>query len=195
MAITYITSNFGKFTSMRRELDRLDVALEQRELDLPEIQSDNLRSITAHKLSYAQQMVVPPAKPPLLVQDSGFYLDAWTGFPGPYVKHALKTLGNSGILALVTRKRRGCEFRECLAYADEQGEIRYFEAIIRGHLAFTERGKSKPDAWSQLHKIFIPLGSELTFAEMSDAEQREWRRNKETSTTKFVQWLKEPALA
>jgi len=49
---------------------------------------------------------------PLIVQDSSFHIRSLNGFPGAYIKYALKTIGLEGILKLL----EGIEDRR--AYAE-----------------------------------------------------------------------------
>ncbi|MBI4592540.1 hypothetical protein HY733_03790 [Candidatus Uhrbacteria bacterium] len=60
---------------------------------------------------------------PLLVEDSGFFIDALGGFPMTHVKFSLKTLGIEGILrAMRGTKNRNCEWHMTLAYVWDRPE-------------------------------------------------------------------------
>ena len=79
-------------------------------------------------------------KTPLIVDDTGFSIDALNGFPGPYAAYVLNTIGNTGILKLmegVTDRR--ARFTTAIAYADEQG-IQVFTGTIEGRITTSPRG-------------------------------------------------------
>jgi XTP/dITP diphosphohydrolase len=184
MEVLFVTSNYGKVASLKRVLAPFGHTVKQRSLVLLEPQAD-LRTIAKHKANAAMAEV----KPPFIVQDTGFFLDAWRDFPGAFVGPILETLNFEGLLVLVEDRIRSCEFRECLAYHDGQ-KIQIFEASIRGILATEARGSDHPEAWSRLWKLFVPEGYTMTIAEMDEKERAEWRRTrKPDAATKFAQWL------
>lgn len=116
-------------------------------------------------------------------------------FPGAFVNFALESIGLEGILKIAENKKRGCEFRECLAYMDPSlSEPEYFLTHVRGELAYTERGsmEDKDYLWSELGLIFIPEGSEKTLAEMSHEEYLKWRtasREKNSPGKRLYEWI------
>lgn len=189
MRITFVTSNNGKAESLRRVFAPYGMPVEQVSIELPEPQLASLREIAEHKARYAHAQI----ERPVAVQDSGFFLEAWNGFPGAFVKFALQTLDLDGFLALVTERSRDCAFRECLSFFDGT-QMHFFEATISGTLASEPRGSWKPDAPTRLWSIFIPDGCEKTLAEMSDEELAEWRRVRPKNYGDlFAEWYFGPA--
>ena len=80
-------------------------------------------------------------KTPLIVDDTGFFIDALNGFPGPYAAYVQNTIGNSGVLKLM----EGCEDRSArfvtaIAFADAGG-VRVFKGTIEGRVAQASRGE------------------------------------------------------
>lgn len=184
MEITFVTSNKGKVASVGRTCGLFGISVLHVALELPEPQVADLRMIAEHKARAAFR----EAKVPLIVQDSGFFLDAWRGFPGPFVKFTLDTLGLDGYLVLVEGRERGCAFRECLTFYDGN-DLRSFESAVPGALAYERQGEKHPDAWSQLWEIFIPKGCTKTIATMTLEERKEWRtRRDDTSDMLFARW-------
>jgi XTP/dITP diphosphohydrolase len=184
--ICFVSSNKGKIQTMERVCLRHDIAVKPLSVELREPQSLDLREIAKEKVEQAYSIV----RRPVVVQDSGFYLDEWPGYPGPFVKFiTTKSYGNDMLLALVNGRNRACEFCECLAFTDETRKVRFFESVIRGSLAFEEE-KDMPDrAWSPLWKIFIPYGQTKTIAGMSDEERALWRKTRgNQSAEKFAEW-------
>lgn len=173
MEITFVTTNQAKVDSLSRTFEPRGVAIKQVAIELPELQVIDLRQIAEYKAHFAYEQL----QIPLVVQDAGFFIDAWNGFPGAFVKFALQTLGLEGMLSLVDGRERGCAFRECLTYYDGV-RLCSFDATIAGSLAPEPRGERQSESPTQLWKIFVPNGETKTLAEMSDAERDAWRRTR-----------------
>src|SRR3989338_10669833 len=107
MRINYVTTNVGKVRSLERHLNPYGIEVVHKPIDLPEPRADDVQVIAEHKARFAYEIV----KEPLVVLDAGFYIDSLNGFPRAYVNSALDTIGIEGILKLVERKKRDCEFR------------------------------------------------------------------------------------
>jgi XTP/dITP diphosphohydrolase len=93
--------------------------------------------IARGKAGYAYEQL----KTPLIVDDTGFFIDALNGFPGPYAAYILNTIGNSGILKLMEgQKDRNARFITAIAFADKNG-VRVFKGTIEGRIAHAARGE------------------------------------------------------
>ena len=184
MQISFVTSNNGKVASLRRVCEPLGIKVNQVSLELPEPQVSDLRVITQHKAEAAFKEV----QGAVVVQDTGFYLEAWPNFPGPFVKFTLDSLGIDGYLTLVEERSRECEFRECIAFFDGD-QVSFFESKIPGRLATSRQGIKHPEAWSELWEIFIPEDFDKTIADMTDKERADWRsRRGDGSASLFARW-------
>jgi XTP/dITP diphosphohydrolase len=105
-------------------------------LDIPEIRSDDIVEISRQKAKYAYDHLHTP----LIVDDTSFSIDILNKFPGPYAAYVLNTIGNKGILKLMTgEKERGAHFTTVIAYADHRG-IRDFSGSIHGTIVTIPRG-------------------------------------------------------
>ena len=69
-------------------------------LDIPEIQSLDLKEVIENKAKSAYQKI----KKPILVEDVSFEIGALKGLPGTFIKFFLKTLGTEGTVALIKGK-------------------------------------------------------------------------------------------
>jgi XTP/dITP diphosphohydrolase len=185
--ISFASTNKGKISTLRRICAPYGIEIVPVHLELPEPQVTDLCAIADAKVRTAYEHT----KSPVIAQDSGFFLTAWNGFPGPFVKFALQTLGLDGFLALNKARSMECEFRECLGYLDETMPAPvFFESIVTGTLASEPRGILPVDAWSELHLIFVPKGQTKTVSEMTSEERAEWRLTRgNDSGTKFATWL------
>jgi len=105
-------------------------------MDIPEHRSDDVREIARGKARFAFEQL----KTPVIVDDTGFSIDALNGFPGPYAAYVLHTIGNEGILKLMERtENRKAHFTTAIAFANRQGE-RVFPGTIHGRIALSPRG-------------------------------------------------------
>ncbi|PKL69445.1 MAG: non-canonical purine NTP pyrophosphatase, RdgB/HAM1 family [Methanomicrobiales archaeon HGW-Methanomicrobiales-1] len=135
--LTIVTSNANKAVEVAAffsgTLEVSHVALE-----IPEHRSDDVGEIARGKAQYAYDQL----RTPLIVDDTGFSIDALSGFPGPYAAYVLHTIGNTGILKLMDAvKNRQAHFTTAIAYADESG-IRVFTGSIHGSITTSPRGEN-----------------------------------------------------
>ena len=105
-------------------------------LDLPEYRSDDVGEIARGKAQYAYSQL----KIPLIVDDTGLFIDALKGFPGPYAAFVLQSIGNTGILKLMEGiPDREARFTTAIAFADEGG-IHVFKGTIEGRITSVPQG-------------------------------------------------------
>jgi len=105
-------------------------------LDLPEHRSDDVGEIARGKAQYAYEEL----KTPVMVDDTGLFIDALNGFPGPYAAFVLNTLDNTGILKLMEGVHdRSARFTTAIGFADETG-IRVFKGTVEGQITHAPRG-------------------------------------------------------
>jgi XTP/dITP diphosphohydrolase len=103
-------------------------------------------------------------KKPILVEDSGLFIESYYGFPGPYSHYVLDTLKLQGVLKLMEgNEKRSASFRSVIAYKDETG-IHMFKGIVKGRIAYGIKG-SKGFGYDP---IFIPdeVNGDQTFGEL-----------------------------
>jgi non-canonical purine NTP pyrophosphatase (RdgB/HAM1 family) len=172
-----VTGNPGKLAEARRILAAAypgPPACEAVELDLPEIQSLDIRQILRAKAEEAWRRLGRP----LVVEETGLYLAAMGGFPGPLVKWMLEAVTPEGIAR--TAKALGddrVEARCALLYKERAREV-LAEGATHGRLVLPGRG-SGGFGWDP---VFLPDGESLTYGELPSAEKdrighrgRAWR--------------------
>jgi XTP/dITP diphosphohydrolase len=105
-------------------------------LDLPEYRSNDVGEIARGKAHYAYSQL----NTPLIVDDTGFFIDTLKGFPGPYAAYVLQSIGNAGILKIMEGKTdRNARFVTAIAFADGRG-VRVFTGTIEGCITSSPRG-------------------------------------------------------
>ena len=104
--ISIVTGNTKKFTEMQHALSAFDIAVEQVQVDVPELQTRDHEAVIRAKTAAAYAAT----QRPVLVDDSGFYIERHQQFPGVYTKDVYKMIGYDGLRAL-TSEGDAAEFR------------------------------------------------------------------------------------
>ncbi len=113
---------------------------------------------------------------PLVVEETGFEIDAFGGFPGPLVKWMLEAMGAEGMaaaaLATVDRLAEregvaaGAVARCRVLYRDGEREV-VGEGVAGGTLVLPPRG----DGGFGWDPVFLPEGESRTYGELPGAEK------------------------
>ncbi len=161
-----ITRNESKYIEALEVVSGYGIKLRMTPMDKEEIQSDDLADIALHAARIAYYRL----RMPVIVDDSGLFVDALNGFPGPYSSYAYKTIGLRGLLRLLedSMNRRAC-FKTALAVVDPPLEDVYWGEIC-GTIAEQPRGSHG----FGFDPLFIPEGSYKTFAEMDTREKNRY---------------------
>ena len=109
--------------------------------------------------SLAAQLASMELLAPVVVDDSGLYVDSLNGFPGPYSSYAFDKLGNKGLLKLMDGvPDRKAVFRCVVTYADViTDEIKSFEGQITGYIR-SDIGKEDGFGFDPIFSPFGPGG-------------------------------------
>ncbi|BBG24217.1 XTP/dITP diphosphatase [Sulfuracidifex tepidarius] len=164
--IKLITGNEGKFKEMNEIAEGKGVKLEWINCPKVEVQADTIEEISLHSaidsfLSF---------RSPLIVDDSGLFVDALNGFPGPYTKFVRKTIGIEGMLRLLSNvKRREANFETVITFTDGKKTLT-FHGDVEGKISEEAKGVRG----FGFDPIFIPNGSDKTFAEMEISEKNKY---------------------
>jgi XTP/dITP diphosphohydrolase len=168
MRAVFVTTNEHK----RREVEAiLGIELERAAPDVPEIQALDFAEVAAHKARTAHDALGGPPYP-VLVEDSGLVVGAWNGLPGALTKWFLSSVGNEGLLGMLCGGDRRARAVCAVAVADNRGQVRVFQGEIRGEISPEPRGEGG-FGWDP---IFVPEGSELTYAQMGEAKNEDSHR-------------------
>lgn len=160
MSLTIATGNSNKVVQMERHLHQ---PLQQINIDLPEIQAVNVSDVIEGKAWVAYQK----AGRPVLVEDTGLYIQAWNGLPGALIRWFLESVGTAGICRMLADfDDHRARAETCIGYCDGS-DVHLFVGAVEGSIARSPRGKFG-FGWDP---IFIPAGSELTFAEVPPEEK------------------------
>ncbi len=179
--IIFVTGNPHKVREAEEILSPLDVTVEQNDCGYPELQEDELAAIAAFGAEWAANKLGRE----VMVDDSGLFIEALEGFPGPYSAYVFDTLGNKGILKLMEDEtNRRAVFRCVIGYCRPSEKALLFSGEVEGVIA----NEMKGSAGFGYDPIFEVNG--VTFGEMGD-EEKNRLSHRYRALVKFAHWLKE----
>ena len=167
--IVFVTGNEHK----RREVrEILGVELEAADLDVPEIQGVDPAEVAAAKALAAREALGSP-RAYVLAEDSGIMVEAWNGFPGALTKWLMGSLGNEGLLRMLSGFEDRTARSVCVAaVALPGGGVETFRGEVRGTVAPEARGAGG----FGYDPVFVPEWSTLTYAELGEEKNRDSHR-------------------
>jgi non-canonical purine NTP pyrophosphatase (RdgB/HAM1 family) len=154
--LTLVTGSAAKLEEVRRITGR---QIDQLAVDLPEVQAVDVHEVVSAKALAAFRAA--GSAHPVLVEDTGLFIEAWNGLPGALIRWFEERVGPVGICKMLDGfSDRQATAQTVLGLFD--GRLRTYSGQVTGVLASQPRG----DAGFGFDSIFIPEGSTLTFAEM-----------------------------
>lgn len=154
----FVTGNKNKVKEVQQILD---FPIEIIDIDLYEIQSLDINEVVIKKAEDAFLQV----KKPLVVEDVGMYVNAWNGFPGPFVKFLHKAGGDSYDLLLRMLENetdKTVHIKAVIGFHDGE-KVNIIEGSFDGK--FVEKKGDK--GWG-FDPYIIPDGYDMTFGELSE---------------------------
>lgn len=182
--VFFITGNIHKFNEVSSLLSNYGIAVGMLKIKGMELQSDDITEIAgASAIEAFKQCHLP-----LIVEDAGLFIETLKGFPGPYSAYVYKTLGNAGILKLLTNvKNRKAVFKSAIVYCDNvEDKIICFEGQVIGKISNGEKKQNAKSAFG-FDPIFMPQAGNRTFAQMSLSEKNVFS-HRAMSVRKFAEW-------
>ena len=179
--IIFVTGNSHKVKEAGDILSSLGITVEQNNCGYPELQENELEKIAA----YGAQWAANKLGSEVMVDDSGLFIRALGGFPGPYSAYVFDTLGNERILKLMDMETdRKAMFRCVIGHCRPGERARLFKGEVDGEISIVGRG----EAGFGYDPIFAVGGK--TFGEMGD-DQKNLLSHRYMALLKFAKWLNE----
>jgi len=145
MKINYVTGNKNKFAFAERMLEHAGIILEQKNLDIPEIQDSDYHKISIDKAKKAFEIL----QEPLFITDSSWEIPALNGFPGAFMKYVNNWFTALDWLNLMKDKTdRKILAIDNIVYIDKNG-WKKFEWVLEGEIA----NETYHIGSNELHKI------------------------------------------
>ena len=154
------------------------------DLEILEIQAKTCGEVAKFSAKYgAEKLGVP-----VLKSDSGLYINALGGLPGPYNAYFDKQIGTEKFLNMLKDiKDRRAKLEHCFAYCEPGQEPVLFSGGSTGHIAYEARGEK--GRWHD--KFYIPEGEEKTLSELRAINHEYEAKFWGNALNDFAQWYKE----
>lgn len=157
--IYFVTGNEGK---LREAREILDTEIESFSINLPEIQALEVLEVVKDKAQRAYDEI----KKPVLIEDTGIYVESWNNFPGALIKWMMKTLDCQGIAKIIQPFENKNAYAETIVCFYDGEEFNIFIGKTEGKIV-SPRGENG-FGWDP---IFEVGDSSKTFAEMTNEEK------------------------
>jgi len=145
------------------------VSIQHLNYEYPELQLEEIEEVAIASANHIRRERGLEIKAPFFIEDSGLFIHALNGFPGPFSAFVFKKIGNEGILSLMAGKNgeeRRAVFKTVIAFCQSaSAEPRIFRGVVEGRIADSARG----EGGFGFDPIFEYRGT--TFAEMSTEEK------------------------
>ena len=169
---------------MKKQLDKIGLDLHHVEMKYPEIQADSILDVARFSLATMNTVVDGN----FFLEDAGIEIDALQAFPGPYSSYVFQTIGNDGILKLLSaEKNRTARFVSVIGLM-WQGTSYLFRGVSDGRIHTKQSGSHG----FGFDPIFIPDGHEQTFAEI-EMDEKTQISHRSRSLTKLIDFLSNEA--
>jgi XTP/dITP diphosphohydrolase len=184
--VFFATNNINKFNEARKVLGEYGIAAGMLRVKNLEVQSDSLEEIARASVADAFER----CHLPIIVEDAGLFIEALSGFPGPYAAYVYKTIGNDGLLKLMRDiENRKARFQSVITYLSAKTESPIcFDGEVAGEIVEEERRKDRESGFG-FDPIFKPVNSARTFAEMDTAEKNKCS-HRARALRKFAEWYR-----
>ena len=190
MKICFTTNNAHKLQEVKEilgdSIELLSLSDIGFEGDIPETHE----TLEANSLEKAQY-IFQKYRIPVFSDDSGLEVVALNGKPGVHTAHYAGSRDAVANMSKVLSELEGqtnnreARFRAVITYIDLEGKEQQFEGIVDGQIA-PEMSGAEGFGYDP---IFIPLGYEKTFAELS-SEVKNTISHRKRALEKLVQFLK-----
>lgn len=157
--LVFITGNLDKLTEVR---NILGFEVLSHKLDLPEVQGIEVIDVVREKVKAAYDVL----KKPVMVEDTGVYFDGMNKFPGALIKWVEDSVGNDGIVKMISGfSDLGCCAETIVGVYDGK-EFSFYSGKVYGKIV-SPRGENG-FGWD---KVLEVSGFNKTFGEMSSEEK------------------------
>ena len=185
--IIYLTTNPHKVAEANKffgEKYGFNLEIVNPDFEILEIQAKTCSEVASFSAKYAADKLGYA----VFKSDSGMYLDAWGGLPGPYNAYFDKQMGIDKFLEILKAEtNRKARIEHCFAYCEPGGEPVVFTGGGTGTIAFEPKGNI--GRWHD--KFYIPDGEIKTLSELReidyDKESTYWGDAKD----QFAKWYLE----
>lgn len=185
--LIYLTTNPNKVNEANEFFSKkygFNIEIVNPNFEILEIQASTCKEVAAFSAEYAANKL----KTAVLKSDTGLYIDALGGLPGPYNHYFDKQIGIEKFLELLkNEKNRKARIEHCFAFCKPGNKAIVFSGGGTGTIAYEARGKR--GRWHD--KFFIPDGETRTLSESRDIDYEKEASYWGDAKDQFAKWYKE----
>ena len=185
--LIYLTTNPYKVAEANEFFDNkygFNLEIVNPDFEIPEIQAETCSEVVAFSVKYAADKLGYA----VLKSDTGLYLDALGGLPGPYNHYFDKQIGIEKFLELLKNEaNRKARLEHCFAYCEPGKEPIVFSGGGTGTISYEAKGKM--GRWHD--KFYIPDGETKTLSELRDIDYEKEASYWGDAKDQFAKWYVE----
>lgn len=182
--IIYLTTNQGKMNEANEFfIKKYGIQLEimKPNFEVLEIQADDCKQVATFSAEYAANKL----NKPVLKSDTGLYIDALGGLPGPYNHYFDKQIGIKKFLELLKNEsNRKARIEHCFAFCQPGQKPIVFTGGGTGKIAYEAKGEK--GRWHD--KFFIPDGEKMTLSELRELDYEKESSYWGNAKDQFAEW-------
>lgn len=188
--LVYLTTNPYKVNEANEFFKKqcgFNLEIVNPDFEIIEIQAKTCGEVAGFSAKYAADKLGYP----VLKSDTGLYIDALGGLPGPYNAYFDKQIGVDKFLELLkNEKNRKARLEHCFAYCEPNGEPIIFTGSGEGEISYEARGNM--GRWHD--KFFIPKGETKTLSELRELDYQKEATYWGNAINDFAKWYQENIL-
>jgi len=185
--LIYLTTNPHKVEEANKffkEKYGFNLEIVNPDFEILEIQAKTCTEVAAFSAKYAADKLGYA----VLKSDTGMYLDALGGLPGPYNAYFDKQIGVEKFLELLRDEtNRKARLEHCFAYCEPGCEPIVFSGGGEGTIAYEPKGIR--GRWHDF--FFIPNGEDKTLSELRDIDYEREAKYWGDAIEQFAKWYVE----
>jgi XTP/dITP diphosphohydrolase len=179
--LIFVTSNQHKYDEISSIMQNVGFKVQWRKMKYQEIQADTTEEVSLDSAT----KLAPLIGKEFFLEDTGLYIAALNGFPGPYSSYVQDTIGNAGILRLIDDLSRTAFFLTVITFYDGTG-FHQFSGRLDGSIAGEITGKGG----FGYDPIFIPEGESQTLGQLPLSTKNSISHRRR-AVTAFMEFLTE----
>ena len=183
MIVYLVTGNRHKVEEIKALLKEFGVTVKQ----LKEEKIEPKDWTIVKTAEYNAQEIANRLGKNIIVDDTGFFLDAYNNFPGHSPAWIFKTIGYEGIFKLLEGKVRTGYFMTAAAFCKPGEKAKVFTGKMKGRVADKIRGLDKDSM--PYNKIFVPDDIPKPYIELS-LKERNSISQRSKAVKKLGKWLR-----
>lgn len=185
--LIYLTTNPNKVNEANeffRKKYGFNLEIVNPDFEILEIQAETCGEVAAFSAEYAANKLGKA----VLKSDSGLYIEAIGGLPGPYNHYFDKQIGVEKFLELLkNEKNRKARLEHCFAFCEPGKKAIVFSGGGTGTIAYEARGTR--GRWHD--KFYIPDGESKTLSELREIDYAREATFWGDAKDQFAKWYKE----